>query len=66
IIFSEDFTDENSEKLKGDLEKLCGLEICYTDDPYMPMLQTKLKVNGFPSYYHRYKDDLSKPTNLPE
>ncbi|KAI7869317.1 hypothetical protein BDF14DRAFT_1783576 [Spinellus fusiger] len=28
------------------------------------MLQTKLKVNGFPSYYHRYKDDLPKSTNL--
>ncbi|KAG1444228.1 hypothetical protein G6F56_010383 [Rhizopus delemar] len=30
------------------------------------MLETKLKVIGFPSYYHRYKDDLPKSTNLQE
>ena len=54
-------TLKNSE----DLEKLCGLEICYTNDPNKTMLQIKLKVNGVP-HYHRYKDDLPKSTNLQE
>jgi hypothetical protein len=35
IFFNEDFTKENAEKLKEDLEKLFGLEICYTDDPLL-------------------------------
>ncbi|KAI9349369.1 hypothetical protein BD770DRAFT_394948, partial [Pilaira anomala] len=47
-------------------EKLCELEICYTDDPYKPMLQTKVKVNGFPSYYHLYKDDLPDTNDTQE
>lgn len=66
IFFDEEFTDENSEKLKKDLEKPCGLEICYTDDPNKPMLRTKLKVNGSPSYYHLYKVNLPNSTNLQE
>ncbi|EIE81192.1 hypothetical protein RO3G_05897 [Rhizopus delemar RA 99-880] len=44
VFFNEEFTNENPEKLKEGLEKLCGLEICYTDDPNKPMLQTKLKL----------------------
>ncbi|KAI9250650.1 hypothetical protein EDC94DRAFT_697893 [Helicostylum pulchrum] len=66
LALNREFTNENSENLKEDLEKLYGLEICYTDDSNKPMLQTKLKVNDFPSYYHRYKDDLPKSTNLQE
>ncbi|KAI9020037.1 hypothetical protein CLU79DRAFT_817658, partial [Phycomyces nitens] len=63
IFFNEEFTNENSQRFEEDLENLCGLEICYAEDPYKPMLQTKVKVNGCPSYYHRYKDDLPKSTN---
>ncbi|KAI9366333.1 hypothetical protein BD770DRAFT_375974 [Pilaira anomala] len=47
-------------------EKLCELEICFTDDPFKPMLQTKAKVNGFPTYYHYYKDDLADKNNTQE
>lgn len=64
IFFNEEFTNENSEKLKEDLKNLSGLDICYTEDPSKPMLQTKVKVNGFPSYYRRYQDELPNSSIL--
>lgn len=48
------------EKLTENLDSLCRLDICYAKVPRKPMLQTKVKINGNPAYYHCYPNDYPK------
>jgi hypothetical protein len=63
IFYDEEITDEvaKKKKLAVKLDLLCRLNICYAKVPRKPMLQTKVKINGNPAYYHRYPNDHPKP-----
>ncbi|KAF7720561.1 hypothetical protein EC973_007491 [Apophysomyces ossiformis] len=61
IFYNEEFTDEAAKRLAVKLDSLRELDICYTEDATKPMLQTKLKINGNPFYYHRYVNDHPEP-----
>ncbi|KAI9476193.1 MAG: hypothetical protein EXX96DRAFT_486839 [Benjaminiella poitrasii] len=44
IFYSEEITDEAAKRLAVKLDLLCGLDICYAEDPRKPMLQTKVNT----------------------
>ncbi|KAI7904052.1 uncharacterized protein BX663DRAFT_432348 [Cokeromyces recurvatus] len=60
IFYNEEITDEAAKKPAVRLDSFCGLDICYTEDPKKPMLQTKVKIHGDPAYYHLYNDHHQK------
>ncbi|ORX62873.1 hypothetical protein DM01DRAFT_1330986 [Hesseltinella vesiculosa] len=63
IFYSEQFAKETVENLSEKLESYGDLDICFTNDPWKPLLQTKTKINGNPSYYQRYPDMEPEPSN---
>ncbi|ORX61392.1 hypothetical protein DM01DRAFT_256058, partial [Hesseltinella vesiculosa] len=61
IFFNEEFTLETAAKLQIQLDSYNLLHICYMDNPGQPMLQSKVKINGNPTCYHRYFDNKPRP-----
>ncbi|KAG0162794.1 hypothetical protein DFQ28_000765 [Apophysomyces sp. BC1034] len=61
IFYNEEFTDEAAKRLAVKLDSLHELDICYAEDPRKPMLQTKVKINGNPDYYHLYANGYPEP-----
>lgn len=55
IFFSEEYPSKNIDQLKQRFESIVGLEMCYAGDLLMPMTQTKTKIAGLSTYYHKYR-----------
>ncbi|KAL1933930.1 hypothetical protein VTP01DRAFT_8020 [Rhizomucor pusillus] len=62
IFYQLKFNEENSIKAKQKFEPLSEeFEICYLDDPTIPVLVMKLRIHNERSRYHIY--DSSSNTN---
>ncbi|KAI9032843.1 hypothetical protein CLU79DRAFT_693309, partial [Phycomyces nitens] len=62
IFYNEEINDEAAQRFTVKLDLLSDLDICYAKDPRKPMLQTRIKINGNPSCYHRYANTHPEPT----
>ncbi|KAI8635756.1 hypothetical protein BD408DRAFT_398312 [Parasitella parasitica] len=54
IFFCQEYSEDNAKILSKKLEAMKVLEICYTNDPNLPMLMSLIRIQTNSSEYHKY------------
>jgi hypothetical protein len=54
FFFCQEYSEDNAKILSKKLEVMKVLEICYTNDPNLPMLMSLIRIQTNPSEYHKY------------
>jgi hypothetical protein len=59
MFFYVDYTIENAEKYKKEIESFGEVVLCYNTDPKQPILTTLTRIRENPFSYHLYPADTS-------
>lgn len=54
IFFVKPYSEENVARLVPIIDNMDDLEICYKDDPTMPILEHVANIRSNPSMHHLY------------
>ncbi|CAO3682609.1 unnamed protein product [Rhizopus stolonifer] len=55
MFFCEEYNEDNIQKLTKEVDDFVRCEICYTDDPTKPIIQSKRIINQNPYLYQNYQ-----------
>ncbi|KAG2181862.1 hypothetical protein INT44_008678 [Umbelopsis vinacea] len=66
IFFCEKYTEAAAETLTLRLSSIIGCDICYGDDPQIPMLQTVSRIISMPHLFHEYHDNSPELVRSPD
>ncbi|KAI7904493.1 uncharacterized protein BX663DRAFT_430986 [Cokeromyces recurvatus] len=59
MFFCEEYNEDNVKKLTKEVDDFVNGEICYTEDPTKPFIQSKRTINQNPFLYHKYQTQES-------